>query len=341
MPGTYEIAQATGALTQMMLAKESDWGVASPSQNYHRMNIVPGESLDINLAVYESRVIRGDRMANKSVRGTQRPGGVIPQELAPRGQAGLLYGLLGWHVTTASLGGGLYSHILRGANDISLLPSFTIEKGFLDPDLNGGSPQYQAWLGSRVNGVTVDFNVDSQALCNFDILSRECTDFSPASIVQGTPTEHLIDPFTSVQITLYEGASSGSLDAIGSCSQLQLAVTNNMYANNFVLGSNYRANLKAGTRRVSFNGVFLFNDVRLYNKAIDGDDTIIQITLDDGTYSHDILLPNVDLYPNGISPKISTDGPLTLNMMGMSTKHATMETDIQWTIVNNQSSIVA
>lgn len=325
-----EIAQATGSLTRMIMAKEGvDWGVASAASNYKQLNVIPGESLDINLAVYESRVIRPDRMANKAVRGTQRPGGVIPQELSPLGQAQMFYALLGNLVSTT--GSGPYTHILKGIANTSKLPSYSIEKGFLDLD----TPTYQAWLGSRFDAATIDFNIDAMVQCNFSVLSRAVTTPSTTSILAGSATDQTCDPFTGVQVTISEGTS---LVALGTAQQLQLSINNNHYANNFGLGSNYRANMKAGTRRTSVTGTFMFNDYSLYTKALDGTDTKINIVVSDGTNSYTFLLPNVDLYPNGMTPKI-VDGPITVSLMGMAAKDSVEGTDIKLTIVNSESSI--
>lgn len=327
MAGTYELDQGTGAGARIIMAKESDWGVASATANYKQLNVIPGESLDIGLVNYRSGVIRSDHMRNRSVRGTQRPGGGLPQELAPLGQAQLFYSALGRVVS--STGG---THILKGLQSSNQLPMFSLEKGFSDL----ATPEYYKFLGCRVNAFSIDFNVDAIPLVNFDIMCREAGK-SGTSILSGTATDQTSDPFTSVQVSVYEGAS---VALIGTCEQLTLTVANNLAGGSFALGSNYRKNLLLGQRMVGFSGMFKFTDGSLYAKAVAGTDTAIEIIVSDGTNSYDFFLPSCEFFPNGTSPKINTDGALSIPLSGEALKDATQDTDIKITIVNSESTII-
>src|SRR5512133_3592616 len=100
---TFEIAQATGAQTQMIYAGEADWGV-SPNSGYRKLNLVAGESLDDTITTFQSKVIRDDRMRNPTVRGSHKPGGSLPIELAPQGVSQFLWHLLGGNVITTAGG---------------------------------------------------------------------------------------------------------------------------------------------------------------------------------------------------------------------------------------------
>lgn len=329
MSGTYELDQATGAGSRIIMAKESDWGVASLSSNYKQLNVIPGETLDLGLATYRSNVLRNDHMRNKSVRGTQRPGGGLPQELAPRGQSQLLYSLLG--NLTGTSGAGPYVHTIKGQTSGNKLPMFSLEKGFLDL----ATPEYYSFLGCRVNGCTIDFSVDQVPICNFDIVCRSAAK-STNSILVSTAVDQTYDPFTSVQVTVYEGSS---LTALGTCEQLTLTVMNSLDGGSFALGSNYRKNLLLGQRAVTVSGVFKFTDGSLYDKAVNGTDSKVQISVSDGTYGMDFLLPNIDWYPNGTTPKLARDGALSIPMMGEAVKDNSEATDIKLTITSPESVI--
>lgn len=323
---TYEIDQATGARTRILMAKETLWGNVSTSANFKSLNVLAGETLDENTVVYGSNVIRSDRMRNKDVRGTQRPGGGLPFELAPKGVSQFLWHLLGGSVVTA--GSGPYTHTIKGAT--SLPQGFSLEKGFLDL----ATPEYFLFTGCRVNAMSLNFSVDQIVSGAFDILARAVTGSATSALVS-TAADLTYDPFTSVQVTLYEGSS---LVPIGTAQSLALTITNNL-VDAFVLGSNFRANLKPGQRNTRFSGVFLFNNTDLYDKALDGTDTKLQITCSDGTYSVDFYMGNVDLLPSGSLPKISTDGPLVMPINGIAAKDDVEGTDIKITLVSPEATI--
>jgi hypothetical protein len=325
----YEKAQATGTQSQLLMALEADWGVASTTTNYKALPVLPGETLDQAIAIYRSNVINTTRTRNPSVRGTQGPGGAIPQELAPRGQSQLIYHLLGG--TPSTSGSGPYIHIVKAAT--SLPTGFSIEKGFLDL----GTPNYFAGLGGRVDSAEFNFAVNAVALATFNVMFREMTS-STTSIASGhgTPTDQTSDPFTSVQVTVYEGSS---LVVLATANRLRLQVQNQLKGDNYVLGSNFRANLKPGSRITTFDGDFLFDSVSLYNKAVNGTATKLQISISNGTYGIDFLLPAAKFIPNNSTPKISTDGPLNITLNGEGTYDSGQATDIKATITSPEATI--
>lgn len=97
-----ELLQATGSNARILIGKETCWGSA-PTTGYHELPIVGGETLDENVTVYRSNIIRADRTRNASTRGTKRPGGSIPMELAALGPVlFLLQATLGGTVSTTA-----------------------------------------------------------------------------------------------------------------------------------------------------------------------------------------------------------------------------------------------
>lgn len=102
-----EIPQATGSRAIYQTAIESSWGTVNGSPNWRTMRMLPGEAMDIDLAIYKTMQMRGDRGRNASVRGTQKPGGTIPFELSANGWNNWFYQLLGGAVATTGPAGGL------------------------------------------------------------------------------------------------------------------------------------------------------------------------------------------------------------------------------------------
>ena len=95
-----EVQQAVGSRAFYQYALEASWGTLNPSANWRKCRLKTGESVDQNLAIYRSEELRGDRMKNPSVRGSQNPGGAIPWELSSQGWNPWLWNLLGGSVTT-------------------------------------------------------------------------------------------------------------------------------------------------------------------------------------------------------------------------------------------------
>jgi len=311
MPSTFEKTQATGALSSIRMGKETDWGVARPASTIRQLNLLPGETIDQNIALYRSNAMIPSRARSTgSVRGSVRPGGSIPFELAHKGVSQLFWHLLGGSVSVDN-GSAAPNHVHTIVGSPSLPTGFSVEKKFTDL----ASVQYVAILGCRVNSCDINFNIDSITAGSFDVMGREFTSPSGTSIFGGSPTviDESVDPFTSVEIAIYE---AGSATQLGTARSLQMRIANNMYGDNFVLGSNKRVNLKPGTRDVTFNGSFLFSDFYLYNKAINGTDTSIHIIATHGAYSFAFLLDRVNLLPNNASPKISTPGPIDIALGG-------------------------
>lgn len=330
----FEIPQATGAQARMLFCSEHLWGNVNsipPGPFWKRLNTVAGEGLDENIQIYRSTVIRPDRMKNKSVRGSTRPGGPLPFELAPMGVNQLLYHTLGNLVSTT--GTGPFTHVLKGHTGTTAFPQgFTVEKGFMDL----GPAAFCGILGCRSNGMTINFNVDQTVLGSADVQGRQFYS-SDTSLVGGNDIADMTsDPYTSVDIAVYEGSS---LMLLGTAKTLALSIANGMFLDNNRLGSRYRGNLKPGKRDTSFKGSFMFNNMDLYNKAVSGEDTAIQIVASNGVYSHVFLFPNVQFLPANSSPKITSDAPIVINLEAEAAPDDGLGTDIQVTITCPEADI--
>jgi hypothetical protein len=436
MTATYEIPQATGASAQIIYCKESDWGV-SPASGYRKLNVVAGESLDDSIQTYQSQVIRADRMRNPTVRGTRRPGGSLPIELAPQGISQFIWHVLGSDpVVTAGpsaatstvqtltianatggtfklifnsqptapiaynaaaadiqsaleaitdigagnvtvtgpapftitflggrLGGrypamktdvsslvgaganatvtvtssgtlaipaGKHRHVIKGYT--SLPTGFTIEKGFKDL----ATPKYFAMKGCRVNRFSLNGAIDAIVTGTVDIMAREMgisdTSVAGVSEVAAAPVS---SSFTSIQAGIYKDGVQISV-----CQSLSLNIDNGMQEGSFVLGSNYRQNLKPGSRSVDGEATFLFQGTEFYEAAVKGDNLSLAIRMaDDWDNSVEFLMPKIQLLPNNSSPKIASDGPLTIPANFQAVPDDDLGSDIQATIVSDETAI--
>lgn len=334
-----ETPQSIGARAQIIMSQEATWGELNPSASWKMLRVLAGETLDENRSIYASRQIRSDRMSNRDVRGTMRPGGSIPFELSPRGWSPFFWHLFGGAVTTTG-SGAPYTHVLKGAIDLTSgtggAPlSMTIEKGFTD--MAAGQKAYYAFYGCRVLRMSLDFDIDQIPTGAFDISAREIELLEESLNEGAAPALPTDDPFTSVQVDVYEG---DSYDLLGIAERITLSIDNGYYEDRgFVLGDDKRVNLKPGTRMVTASGRFIFNNSALYEKAIAGTATKLRISASDGTHSFTFDMPNFQFQPNNSTPKITDDGPLSIELGGKATKDATLGTDIQLTIVSPEATI--
>lgn len=100
--------QAAGSRAKFHTCNEEVWGeVDTSSPVWRPTRLIPGETVDQNMQLYRSRQMRGDRMRNATVRGSQRPAGGVPFELSPRGWNNWLWHLLGGSVATTGPVAGL------------------------------------------------------------------------------------------------------------------------------------------------------------------------------------------------------------------------------------------
>lgn len=326
-----DIFQAVGSHTAIVYKREASWGVAAGGGNYSTLNLVGGETLDNPVNIYTSQTIRSDRMRNPSVRGTRRPGGTIPFELAAKGIATFLQAALGGDVTTT--GTGPYTHVFKGDVDI-MLPSFTVEKQFTDLE----TPKYNYYTGTRVNSINLNFGIDQIVSGSMDVMSKVAT-MSATSAADGLT----VDPapvaraFTAVEAALYLDGVQVSV-----IRSMTLAINNNLYGDTgFVLGEVARQNLLAGTRSVTGNATFLFQDTTYYEAAVAGTEFELKVVAtDEAGHSVEILLPVMQFMPNSPSPKIANDGPLELQCDFEALPDLdTLETDIQITVINDEATI--
>lgn len=327
-----DMLQAVGSHTAIIFKRETDWGTSPAAGAWSTFNTVGGESLDNAINVYNSQIIRSDRMRNASVRGTRRPGGSLPFELSAKGMSGFLQAALGGAITTTG-SADPYTHVFKG-NSTIFLPSYTIEKGFADL-----SPaKYFALKGCRVNTLSLNFGIDAIVSGTLELMAQDAimsgTSVKGADTLSAAP---LVKPFTSVQAAVYR---AGSLVSVVRSATLN--ITNNLYGDSgFVLGDTKRQNLLAGMRAITGNATFIFQDTTYYDAAVAGTEMSMKFLCTDAdSHSVEILLPLMQFLPNNPSPKIANDGPLEIQADFEALPELTTEqTDIKVTVISDEAAI--
>lgn len=331
-----ETAQSIGALTNVICARETSWGVVNGSPTWRALRLLGGLQLQPGIQIYASREIRPDRMSNRDVLGTQRPFGTVPFELSPQGWNNFFYDLLGGTVTTT--GAGPYTHVLKGS--VALPVGFTMEQQHLDQ--SGGDNPYYGFLGGRVDTVDLSMNIDQVVTGTMAALFREAMAPAGSSMNSGSaPTAPTDDPYTSTQVAVYEGSS---LTLLGIAEQANLRISNgltNFRDRGFILGTNLAANLKPGTRSVTGSLRLKFQNSSFVTKAKTAASTKLRFLMSNGTYSAQFDIGTAEILPvDGSWPSIADDGPISINVNFKAQKDTTNGTDIKATLIVPESSII-
>jgi hypothetical protein len=226
--------------------------------------------------------------------------------------------------------GSAYTHVIKGGTTLPV--GFTMEKGFTDAGV------YIPFYGGRINKAIIKFTQDQIVTGTFDALYQQQGAPSGSTIFTGaTPVAPIDAPYVSAQCQVYEGTS---LTLLGIATDLTLTVENQLYAKNgFIIGSNFRQNLKPGDRITTCDGKFMFQNATLYNEAVNGTNTKLRIVASNGIYTWQVDLPTFQFLPMKTTPTIHDEGPLEVTANGEANPDQGLGSDIQVTITTAEASI--
>lgn len=250
----------------------------------------------------------------------------------------------GGTLPVANTTGAVYTHVVKAGTVGTPLPiGFSLEKGFMDL-----GNVFELITGCKVDKMSINFKVDAIPSGTFDIVAQQFATSSTSAFSNGSAGQPSIPneaPYTGAQIGIYSGTNALPVGAVtgtplGLCNDLQITVSNQLFKKNgFILGSTLRQNLKPGTRMTDFTGKFIFQDLSLYNQAINGTNTSLKVACISGSYSHIFDIPTSQLVPSGSSPKIASDGPIEISLKGQSLPDVSTGTDIVLTIKTAEANI--
>lgn len=175
-------------------------------------------------------------------------------------------------------GVGPYTHTFEAANST---PSVSLECGFTDND------DYFIFSGCKINSFSMNIAVDTVLTADISLLgSAEETD---TSTLDAAPVEETLNRFQAKSVVLKEGGVS-----VASCQEISLEISNELADDVYTLSSNgFRTELPETKFMVSGSAKFLFEDLSLYNKAINATETSIDIELTNGTNTLKFSMPEV------------------------------------------------
>lgn len=263
------MAQAKGSKAKIIYDGEATFGVTNPGIDAHLLPFV-SESLRQSRNLIDSKSIRSSRSTRAPVRGNSEVGGDITVELDPY-MGKLLYHTLG---TVSTTGANPYSHTFT----VSDLPAgLTVEKQFTDLTI----PEYFVYNGCKVNSFKVSLKSEGFIEATFNLMGAGET-VSAASIdasVTDYSSSAVGGAFNAFTATIQEGGTT-----LGTVTELDFTLENNLDGSVFVIdGTGKRYSLPEGVAKVSGTIRALFQDMTLYNKAINSTETSLVVTITNGT----------------------------------------------------------
>lgn len=216
----------------------------------------------------------------------------------------------------------LYTHkIVRGALPVGL----TIEKGFTDIN------QYFPYTGCKIESMSMSVNPTGLVTGSMDIKGKG------SGTASGTPLDATPDDPGFAIIAHHEASSVLEGGAAATILGFELALANNLDADKFQVGSQYRASLPEGLGELTGTITFLFEDLTYYNKWANATETSIRIRFTQGAGYVDIYLPRVRYTGDG-APKIETAGGIVLAMNFRAIYSSVEASDIVVTFTNGEAS---
>jgi hypothetical protein len=173
--------------------------------------------------------------------------------------------LLGDPVTT---GVGPYLHTFKVPASIA---SWVLEQGFTD------ITQFLKFNGCKMNSMRMRLGGDEELVAEVEIIGAKET--VSGTSVDGTPTTITLERFNNFDAALTEGGSAFAKGA-----EVEFTITNGLDDSVYLIGgSGFRGSLPEGFAGVTGRLRAIFEDATLLNKAINGTESSLVVTLTSGT----------------------------------------------------------
>lgn len=284
--------RAQGAQSKLTMAFETDFGV-TPSTGGVVMPII-SSSLKASQNLNDSNVIRGTRNPAAPSRGNIDASGSITPPVDVIGFGYWLKLAFGAPTTTAGAGSA-HKHVFKIGPD---MPSATFEQGYKDIST------YQQFSGVRMNKMALNFGGDSELTATIDVMG--CKETMAAVPFDTAPTQIAFTPFENLEATIKEGGVT-----VANVLSLSLNIDFGLDGDSYAIGNKgFRTYIDTGIVGVSGTLKAFFQNMDLLNKAVNGTESSLELTLTKGDNSLVIKLPELIYERN--SPGI--DGPKGVNI---------------------------
>jgi len=285
------MTQARGFFKTVKGVYETTYGTI-PTSGEATMIQLPYNTFDMGSdeEMIDPQTIRGNRYQAEPAFGNISVMGSASVPIDVRNIGYWLRLLLG---NPSTSGSGTYTHTFDPANS---LPSMTIEQGFSDVSV------YNVFSGVKVNSMSMTFEPSQEVTANIEMLGK--AESSPASSSRDTsPNTVVFDRYNAKNISMEKGGAS-----ISTISKIDLTIRNELADNIYCLdGTGFRNSLPETNFVVEGTMETLFEDASIYNEAISGTETSLEITLASGTnslvfYIYELKFPRKPLSSSGSEP---------------------------------------
>lgn len=313
------MAQAVGSAAAIRIQLEKFWGVLPTTPNMTEINSAAyGESIGSTADELISNAINPNRGLLDVRNGQVRVQGGVPFELPVSNAEILFYALMGGYVQTNETVGGVAKKkkVFKRA---ATLPSFMIEKAFTDNN------DYFKILGCRADNLELTVDPEGIVSGSINIMGQSVS--ASKTPFDATPNVVTHKMYAGIDGVVLEGGSGAKFQ------NFTFTVSNGIYDSR-IIGSKYSANLGAGDSRVSGELTIMFENLDLYNKWEDEEQSDIKITFSLGNDSTEFHFKRVKFGGDGLA-KIATKEGIQLTFSFNALVDAVEKTDVTITVIND------
>jgi len=323
------MATGQGSRQQFLMVDETEYGTTPTTPSMFKMPIadsgIGGEIFKQGLL--SNPEITGNRNPSAPVLGNRSVAYDLPVPLHLDAIGYLLKHAVG---EPASSGSDPYTHISKVGFDeavVGILPiGFSGEVGFTDIDV------FAVLTGCKVNTMRINATSEGVAVFEFGIIGNDFGTPSGSS-EDAAPTEFTSDAIGHFAGTIEEGGSPSAI-----ITAVDLTLNNALDPSLYVVGgAGTFPELPEGKASVTGSVTALFQNLTLLNKAINGDESSLQLSWVDSTHSLTIDIPELRYEPNAPTASGDKGVLVTLPFQAYYGDHADA-TILKSTLVNDVSS---
>lgn len=268
------MAQARGRKGHLLLDFESTFGENPGSPAAIKMPFQTSE-VRSSQTLNEDQTIRDSRSPAKPTQGNIDVSGSI---VVPVDSIGIGYWLKSMFDDPSTSGAGPYDHVFTlGDNQ----PSLVIEQGFNDISV------YERFNGCRISTFSMELGGEGDVTASIDVMGAEET--VDASTYDGSPTEITLKKFNQFQASIEEDGST-----IAIVTQASIDIDFALDGDQYTLGNEgQRKDIPEGIAAITGNITALFENSTLLNKAIEGTESSLKLTLTNGSDVLSFDLPEI------------------------------------------------
>ena len=289
------MAQAKGVKAQLLGALEESTYNADPTPTTTMVNLpINSSAIRGSQNINPPATLRNNRNPVQPFLGNVSIGGevVVPVDLVNMGH--WLKMLLGDPETSGAE--APYTHVFKPAEALS---SWVFEQGYTDIG------KYQKFNGCKIKSLSIAFGGDQELTARIEILGGKET--LATSSLDSEPTVETFTRFNQFQASVSEGGSP-----VATVKEVELTISNELDEDTYVIGGGgIRGSLPEELCQVSGRIKAMFEDWTLYQKAVNGTESSLAVTLTNGSYSLVFSVPEL-LYSRN-APGIETPGGVWLD----------------------------